>query len=218
MVIEEIETKKTNGKFVAKNLKAPINMEKVCCKMIVKGKYSYQYLALNLRAKVVVRFRKFSKKIAGSHSDTIVAMLDFFEWHGYTPYQRFGQDIIEGQKKNRKRIEAVIAIIKDIEKNHDKPTTAMLQSLFQGVVEKEEPIRKEKLFKDQPKVEKKQVENTVSKIKHERTERKLQEVRKEFEYLLEHIELVNNRFGSDYLKLELSQQEFIRIKRELENY
>ena len=25
-------------------------------------------------------------------------MIDFFEWHGYTPYQRFGQDIIEGQK------------------------------------------------------------------------------------------------------------------------
>lgn len=183
--------------------------------MKVKNKYRYDYLALNLQAKVVVRFRAFSKRIARSHAETLTAMIDFFEWHGYTPYQRFGQDIIEGQKKNRKRIEAVIAIIKDIEKNHDKPTTAMLQSLFQGVVEKEEPVRKEKLFKDKPRTKKEQVETTVSKIVHERTELKLEEVRKGFRYVLNHIELVNNRFGKDYLKLELSQQEFLRISREL---
>ena len=65
---------------------------------------------------------------------------------------------------------------------------------------------------------KEQSEAKVSKIVHERTELKLEEVRKGFGYVLHHIELVNNRFGKDYLKLELSQQEFIRIKRELENY
>ncbi len=193
--------------------------------MIVKGKYKYKYSAVNIRFSVAVRFRTFSKKTARSHTDTLVTIMDFFEWHGFLPSDRIGQSIVEELLKNRKRTEvsiartnASIAIIKDIEKKHDKPTTAMLQSLFQGVVEKEEPVRKEKLFMDNPKIEQKKTETTVSKLVHERTELKLKEVRKGFGYVLNHIELVNNRFGKDYLKLELSQQEYLRIKRELENY
>ncbi len=185
---------------------------------MAKKKYTYQYACINVRLKIAKRFRAYSKRTASTHAETLTAMMDFFEWHGYTPYQRFGQDIIEGQKKNRKRIEAVIAIIKDIEKNHDKPTTAMLQSLFQGVVEKEEPMRKEKLFKDKTRPEKKQIQTTVSKIVHERTQLKLEELRKGFGYVLDRVELVSNRFGNDYFKLKLSQQEFLRIKRELENH
>ncbi len=121
--------------------------------MIVKGKYKYKYSAVNIRFSVAVRFRTFSKKTARSHTDTLVTIMDFFEWHGFLPSDRIGQSIVEELLKNRKRTEvsiartnATIAIIKDIEKKHDKPTTAMLQSLFQGVVEKEEPVRKEKLF------------------------------------------------------------------------
>ena len=145
-------------------------------------------------------------------------MLDFFEWHGFSPFETKERSFLRELLKNRKRTEAVIAIIKDIEKNHDKPTTAMLQLLFQGVVEKEEPIRKERLFKEKPTHNNKQTETTVSKIVHERTEFKLEDVRQGFGYVLDHVEVVKNRFGKDYLKLELSQQEFLRIKRELENY
>lgn len=186
--------------------------------MRVKNKYNYDYLSICLKTVVVKRFRKLTRKLSKPQSETLDAMMDFFEWHGFSPFETKERSFLRELLKNRKRTEAVIAIIKDIEKNHDKPTTAMLQSLFQGVVEEEEPVRKEKLFMDKPKVEKKQVETTVSKVKYERTHSKLEEVRKEFGYLLDHIELVNNRFGNDYLKLELSQQEFLRIKRELENY
>ncbi len=88
--------------------------------------------------------------------------------------------------------------------------------LFQGVVKKEEPVRKEKLFKNKTKQEKQLEETMVPKVVHERVQLKLDAVRKRFGYVLERIQLVNNRFGKDYLKLELSEQEFIRIKRELE--
>jgi len=184
--------------------------------MKVKNKYHYNYLALNLRAKVVVRFRKFSKKIARSQSDALVAMMDFFEWHGFYPSDRFERSFIAEILKNRKRTEAVIAIIKDIEKYNDKPNTAMLQLLFEGVAEKEEPVRKEKLFRNKTKEEEQIEETTVPKVVHERTQLKLREVKKDFGHVLDNIQLVNNRFGKDYLKLELSRQEFIRIKRELE--
>ena len=57
--------------------------------MKVKSKYRYDYLALNLQAKVVVRFRAFSKKVARSHAETLTAMMDFFEWHGFYPSDKF---------------------------------------------------------------------------------------------------------------------------------
>ncbi|MFB9105536.1 BfmA/BtgA family mobilization protein, partial [Algibacter miyuki] len=52
------------------------------------------------------------------------------------------------ESKIKKRINAVIAIIKDIEKNHDKPTTAMLQSLFMEFEPKEKKIILEKEVKE----------------------------------------------------------------------
>ena len=48
----------------------------------------------------------------------------------------------------KKRINAVIAIIKDIEKNHDKPTTAMLQSLFMEFEPKQQKLILEKEIKE----------------------------------------------------------------------
>ena len=48
----------------------------------------------------------------------------------------------------KKRINAVIAIIKDIEKHHDKPTTAMLQSLFMEFEPKKKKLILEKEVKE----------------------------------------------------------------------
>ena len=46
--------------------------------------------------------------------------------------------------KNRKRTEAVIAIMKDIEKHQTKPTAAMIQSLFAEVETAKKPRMIEK--------------------------------------------------------------------------
>lgn len=183
--------------------------------MKVKNKYDYDYLAICLKATVVKRFRKLARKYFQPQSETLAAMMDFFDWHGFSPFDQKDRSFVHEVLKNRKRTEAVIAIIKDIEKNHDKPTTAMLQMLFEGVVEKEEPVRKEKLFKDKTKKGKQLEETTVPKVVHERTQLNLDETKKRFRYVLGKVKLINNRFGKDYLKLELSKQEFTRIKREL---
>jgi hypothetical protein len=186
--------------------------------MKVKSRYTYDYLSICLKKRVVLRFRKLCSKLSKPQSETLDAMLDFFEWHGLSPFDTKERSFLNELQKNRKRTEAVIAIIKDIEKNHDKPTTAMLQTLFQGVTEKEEPVRKEKLFKEKPKEAGKKTDTMISKVLHERTELKLKETRNRFGYVLDQIELVKNSFGKDYLRLKLSQQEYLRIKRELENH
>ncbi len=48
--------------------------------MRVNNKYNYDYLALNIKGSVIKRFRMFSKKNARSQSETLDALVDFFEW------------------------------------------------------------------------------------------------------------------------------------------
>ena len=184
-------------------------------KMIVKGKYKYQYSTINLRSKVAKRFRRFSKKIAKSHSDTISVIMDFFEWHGFLPSDRFEKSIIQEIAKNRKRTEASIAIIKDIEKSQTKPTNAMLEALFsESLVE--EPKLVEIKFKDTPK-EEKRVETTVPKIRYDRLEEKMNSVKKDFRYVLDNVKVVKSSFGKPYFKLELTEAEFVKFRRALKN-
>jgi len=87
---------------------------------------------LGIKASVAERFRKFSKKMGKSQSMTLLLMINFFEVNGISPNETLGPNMQTLENKIKKRINALIAIIKDIEKNHDKPTTAMLESLFMG--------------------------------------------------------------------------------------
>ncbi|TMM52027.1 hypothetical protein FEE95_21695 [Maribacter algarum] len=69
-------------------------------------------------------------------------MLDFFEWHNYSPHQRIIKDINAGIEPNRKRIDAVIAIINPVEKSQNIPIMnieAMLKSLFKEDIKKYAP-------------------------------------------------------------------------------
>ncbi len=182
--------------------------------MIVKGKYKYKYSAVNIKYNVAVRFRAFSKKISKSHTDTLVIIMDFFKWHGFNPSERFTKSILEEILKNRKRTEANIAIMRNIEKNQTEPTTIMLQSLFEEKVLEEEPEMIEKKFSDTVEQEK-EIEITVPKIRYEKLHSKLVSVKNDFEYVLENIKEVKNNFGKSYFKLELSEAELIKFKRTL---
>lgn len=74
-------------------------------------------------------------------------MLDFFDFNEISPRERLGPSGRTIETNLKKRIDAVIAIIKSIEKTQTKPTLAMLEALFQV----EEPKEKELI------VEKKQL-------------------------------------------------------------
>ena len=188
--------------------------------MKVKNKYRYDYLALNLRAKVVIRFRTFSKKVARSHAETLTAMMDFFEWHNYSPHQRFGKNVIAGQKKNRKRIEAVIAIIKSVEKSQNIPIMnieTMLKSLFKEEIKKYAPQMLESKPVAKPTLKTKAKKTSVSRIDYDRSQEKLSETKDRLRYVLDKIELVSNRFGKDFLKIEITREELARFKRGLKD-
>ena len=182
--------------------------------MIVKGKYKYKYSAINIRYHVAVRFRGFSKKVSKSHTDTLIVIMDFFEWHGFNPSSRFTQSLIQELLKNRartetsiKRTEASIAIIRDIEVNQTKPNNAMLLSLFGEKIKEENPIRVEKKFADKSAEEKNVVDIAVPKIQYEQLADKMDNVTTDFKYVLKNVKTIKNNFGKDYLKLEITQGE-----------
>ena len=95
-----------------------------------KGYEKERFEKLGIKVSVAERFREFCKKLSKSQSMTLLLMLDFFEDNGISPNETMGPNMQTLEREIKKRINAVIAIIKDIEKHHDKPTTAMLQSLF----------------------------------------------------------------------------------------
>ena len=170
----------------------------------------FGFSAISIKALVASRFRIFSKKVSRSHTETLMAMMDFFEWHNYTPHQRFGQDVIAGQKKNGQRIDAVIAIIKSVEKSQKIPITnieTMLRSLFQEEVKKYEPklLETKSLNKSDSKnsTEKK----GISLIEFNRTKDNLIETKNRMRYILEQIVPVKNRFGKDYLRINIPREQ-----------
>ena len=113
-----------------------------------KGYEKERFEKLGIKTSVAERFRKFCKKLSKSQSMTLLLMLDFFEDNGISPNETLGPNMQTLESKIKKRINAVIAIIKDIEKNHDKPTTAMLQSLFMEFEPKQEKLILEKEVKE----------------------------------------------------------------------
>ncbi|QCX37431.1 hypothetical protein FF125_02900 [Aureibaculum algae] len=155
-----------------------------------------------------------------SYSETLEIIINFFEWHGFLPADRFEQSIVQEIVKNRKRTNASIAIMKSIEKEQTKPTTAMLLSLFEEnlVQTKEEPEMVERKFTDMPIKENKPIEETtVPKIRYERLTEKMNVVKQDFSNVLDNVKIVKSSFGKNYLKLELSEAELVKLKRTLQN-
>lgn len=58
----------------------------------------------------------------------------------------------------------------------------------------------------------KKEKTTVSRLKYNRLNRKLIETKEQLHYVLHQIEPVSNRFGKDFLKIEITREEWARFK------
>lgn len=101
-----------------------------------------EFETLKIKSSVASQFRKFSKMLSKSQSMTLLLMLDFFKENGISPTERLGprMETLENRISLliKKRINGMIAIMKEIEKSQTRPTVAMLNSLF----EQTEPPKK----------------------------------------------------------------------------
>lgn len=91
----------------------------------------------------------------------MATMLDFFFYNEISPREKLGPTGRTIEANLKKRINAVIAIMRDMEKTQTKPTVAMIESLFEA----EEP-KKKSLILEKKIVEEKQKVRFQEKQNH----------------------------------------------------
>jgi len=107
-----------------------------------KGYEKERFESLSIKTSVAKKFNRFCKNMSLSKSMTLLVMLDFFEENGISPSEAIAprMETLESRLAMliKKRMNGMIAILKDIEKSQTRPTAAMLYSLF----EQAEPTKK----------------------------------------------------------------------------
>lgn len=109
------------------------------------------FITIRFKRATAKRFQQFSKTHFKSHTEAMVTMLDFFFYNEISPKEKLGPTGRTIEAKLLKRINAVIAIMRDVEKTQTKPTVAMLESLFQTEEPKNKPLILEKKFVEEKK-------------------------------------------------------------------
>jgi len=178
-----------------------------------KQKNKYGYSAISIKADVAVRFRRYSKQFSRPNSEVLHRMMFFLQWNGLDPFGSSVEKIVSEIKKNRKQIEYLISIVKNMEKLHIRPTHEMVKILFEAHCKSKGVVRKEKLSPPHPELV--EVIETVPKASHIRLQQESSDYRKDCRYLLGKIETVEPTFGKPYLKFDLSLEEFENLKRQL---
>lgn len=164
---------------------------------------------IQLKLRTANRFREFSQKNNSNQSETLDLILDFFEKNNLSPFDTLVPSKVSLENLIKKRIDAVIAILKNIEKTQTKPSFLMLELLMEG-----RPLPEKKLEATTKKIGSQS--NLKSREQLELEMNRLQDLlkasKKNLEYLLQKVELKGNSFGSDYLKLNIPLTELEQFK------
>lgn len=176
------------------------------------------FRAVRLKKGTLSRFKNFSRKVGRSYSHTLDMVMDFFEWHGFLPSERFEKSIGQEIIKNRKRTDAVIAIIRDIEKNQTLPTMGMMQALFNQELDNDgegDDFLEDMIEKHPPQPYPVfDGEVVVPRIRYDRLEERAVSLQTDLKDILDRVKVVKNSFGKSYLKLEITEGRLERYKRD----
>lgn len=162
---------------------------------------------LQIQSKTANRFREFSKKNSSNQSETLDLILDFFEKNNLSPFETLVPSKVSLETLIKKRIDAVIAILKNIEKTQTKPGFLMLELLMEGRSISKPILVEKKMISSSNGKTSEQLELEISRL-----EKVLKATKQDLEYLLQNLEIKANTFGSDYLKLNISPTEFEQFK------
>ncbi|RNL90328.1 hypothetical protein ED312_06465 [Sinomicrobium pectinilyticum] len=174
----------------------------------------YQFSAISIKKEVAMRFRTFSRLVSDSHTRTLEAIMNFFEWNDLSPNDDLG---IKNNRTN-KRINAVIAILKNIEKHQTLPTKAMLDTLFQEISQVEGEEEKEEDFDfGTPEDLSRDTELEYYRNRYEEMQQQLHSYKDRVQGLLGQLTYVKGTFGKGHYKLDMDRDEFENLKKELQD-
>lgn len=169
----------------------------------------YDFSAINIKKKVAVRFRKFSKEISKSNTEALAAMLNFFDWNDLSPNDNLG---VKNERTN-KRINAVIAILKNIEKHQTKPMTAMLQTLFEETTNLE---KEEEVFDFEPPIViSENLELEYYREEYYKLKEKHHTLKLDMDDILSRIIYVKSNFGKGSFKFDIDITTWEKLKKQL---
>lgn len=110
------------------------------------------FCTVKIKSSIAKKFRIYARHLGCSQSMCLLLMLEFFDMNQLSPKEKMGPHMQTLERLVKKRISALIAIVRDIEKHQTKPTALMLQTLFEndqsGRPVSEEPKFKERKFQD----------------------------------------------------------------------
>ena len=179
-----------------------------------------RFLSINFHYGTVERFKGFCVKVGGSYTDTLDHMMDFFDTYQLSPMEDFGPNMRDMEANIKKRINALIAIVKDIEKHQTEPTMAMLQLLFEQDMTKEKRPRLVAVIpKDKPFIENSfatSLEAIELKKQKNILQGELNDTKKQLEDILfSRIQIIKPSFGKPKLQLDMSIEAFEALKEKM---
>ncbi len=162
---------------------------------------------VRLRKKTIEKFKKYSKKTSPSYSETLDFMIAFFRDNDLSPYSTMDASYNSVEVVLKKRLDALIAILRNMESTQLIPTREMLESLFNNVAEPEEEKQPKYIFEEQELSSNEKLLSYYHK-QYDKTKKKYYGLRNEFEYVLENAEYVKKSFSKSYYKLNLSISDY----------
>lgn len=188
-----------------------LNQINFCSKM--KNYSTYGFACINVKKDISRRFRVFSKEVAKSHSETLEAMLNFFKWNNLSPNDDLGVKADD----TKKRINALIAIIKNIEKNQTLPTKTMMDSLFEEVSNSDGGSGEVEANFSRPEIVSRDSELEHYQGRYEEMRQELSGYKNRVGELFDRLQFVKGAFSKGYFKLEMSEKDLEKFKKSLED-
>lgn len=177
---------------------------------------------IRFKKKTVQRFQEFSKRFFKTHTEALDTMLDFFLYNEISPKETLGPNARTLEANIKKRINALVAIVKDIENKQTKPTMAMLQLLFEKAPAKQKQPRLVEIKKGSKTSKDPFFATSLEAIelrKEKNTlQRDLKETKQQFEDILfSKIKITKSSFGKPKLQLDMSLEELEALKQKIKN-
>ena len=190
-------------------------MEKQSTKERTK-KGSGGYSNITVKKETATCFRNYSKNFNKSHSEVLDGMVQYFKENDLDPFGEATEIVVDNIKKLEvkmmKKIDRLIAIIKNMEKTSIRPTYEMMLILYEAYVKdgrkpRREPvqIQEERMYFLEPR-------NTVPKVEHERILQDFESYKKRCNGMLQNVEKVEPMMGKPYLRLNMDIGEFEKLK------
>jgi len=177
------------------------------------------YSNITVKKETAIRFRCYSKKFNKSHSEVLDGMIQYFKENNLDPFGEGTKIILESLKKLErqmmKKIDRLIAIIKNMEKTSIRTTYEMMLILYEAYVKDERKPKPEPIKIQEERMDFLELRNTVPKTKHDRMLKGFENYKKHCNEILHNVEKVEPMMGKPYIKINMGIGKFESLKHQL---